>query len=119
MWPEDKVLRSQYRGSADEPFFEEMIGYVKRGPIVAMAWEGFNAVDMGRNLLVGNNRLNPAPGTIRGDYCSNDLIHRFTVAHASDSVGEAERELALYFTKNELITWNYSQETWIYQKMNG
>lgn len=110
------MLRQFYMNSADEPHFENMIEYISRGPAVAIVWEGYNAIAIGRQLLIGNDRLNPLPGSIRGDFSSNDLIHRFTVAHGSDSLDEAEREIKLWFNDDEMIPWNYANEMWIYQK---
>ncbi|XP_037052253.1 nucleoside diphosphate kinase-like [Bradysia coprophila] len=115
-WPKEHVLREFYHHSAKMPFFEHMIGHVTRGPVVAMVWEGYNAVQIGRQLLTGGNRFDPVPGSIRGDFSSSDFIHRFTVAHGSDTAEEAEREMFLWFDENELISWHYSNEMWIYQK---
>lgn len=98
------------------PFYHDLIKYMKTGPIIPMVWEGLNAVKIGRQLLCGADRLNPLPGTIRGDFGSNDLKHRFNIAHASDSVEEANREIALWFNKNELVVWNASNAAWIYKR---
>lgn len=92
-WPKDDVLRKFYRSSAKMPFFEDK--HVQLGPVVQMVWEGYNAANIGRQLLTGGNRFDPVPGSIRGDFSSNDFIHRFTVAHGSDSPEEAEREMQL------------------------
>lgn len=116
VWPKGDVLRTFYRDAAGESFFEDMIGHVLRGPVVAMVWEGYNAVSIGRHLLTGGNRISPVPGSIRGDFGSNDFVHRFTVAHGSDSAEEAEREMLLWFNEDELVTWQHSNEIWIYQK---
>lgn len=115
-WKKKDVFRAFYHNIANEPFFEDMISHVTQGPVVAMVWEGYNAADIGRQLLTGGNRLNPVPGSIRGDFGSNDFVHRFTVAHGSDSVEEAEREMRLWFNEDELISWNYTNQKWIYQK---
>ncbi|KAJ6645506.1 Nucleoside diphosphate kinase [Pseudolycoriella hygida] len=111
----EDVLRAFYYTSRHQEFFDDLIAFMKRGPVVAMIWEGYNAVTIGRQLLTGENRFYPLPGSIRGDYSSNDLKHRFTVAHGSDTAEEAEREIALWFNADEVVSWNYSNEIWIYQ----
>lgn len=81
-----------------------------------MVWEGYNVIKIGRQLLTGGNRLYPLPGSIRGDFSSNDFAHRFTVAHGSDTVEEAEREIFLFFKEEELVSWSMTNDIWIYQK---
>lgn len=63
------------------------------GPVVAMVWEGLDAVKTGRVILGATNPLASAPGTIRGDYA---LSVGRNVCHGSDSVENAEKEIKLY-----------------------
>lgn len=62
------------------------------GPVVAMVWEGLDAVKTGRAILGATNPLASAPGTIRGDYA---LAVGRNVCHGSDSVENAEKEIKL------------------------
>lgn len=114
--PKEDVLRAHYKNLADLPHFEHLISYMQRGPVIPMVWEGYNVINIGRQLLTGGNKYYPVPGSIRGDFSSNDFVHRFTVAHGSDTVEEAQHEISLWFEEDELVTWTMTNDIWIYQK---
>lgn len=69
-------------------------------------------VKQGRTILGATNPLASAPGTIRGDF-GIDLGRN--VCHGSDSVDSAEREINLWFKKEELVDWESNQAKWIYE----
>lgn len=100
------------------------------GPIVAMVWEGRDACKTGRceciphctglesrltlpAILGATNPLQSAPGTIRGDYAID--VGR-NVCHGSDGVESAKKEIALWFTPEEVQSWKSAQFDWIYEK---
>ncbi len=98
-----------------DPFkFAEIIqnrnrAMLRSGPVVAMVLEGPHAIEIVRKMAGSTNPKNALPGTIRGDYLfdSYDLAEiedraADTLVHASDSVKEAEREIALWFTDKDL-----------------
>jgi len=83
-----------------------------KGPVVCMIWTGLNAVKAGRVLLGETNPINSAPGSIRGDFCiqtGRNLIH------GSDSVENAEKEIALWFTPAEVVGWQSCAQSWLYE----
>lgn len=82
------------------------------GPVVCMVWEGKEAVATGRKMLGATNPLESAPGTIRGDYCIE--VGR-NICHGSDSVDNAEKEIALWFEDGEVIEWASHSKDWIYE----
>ena len=61
-------LEEHYKDLAGKPFYPGLVNYMNSGPIVAMAWQGLNAVKQGRVMLGATNPADSAPGTIRGDY---------------------------------------------------
>ena len=63
-------------------------------------------------MLGATNPLESAPGTIRGDYCVE--VGR-NICHGSDSVENAEKELALWFEESELLDWTSHSFDWIYE----
>ena len=63
--PSKATLEEHYKDLADKPFFPKLMGYMSSGPVVAMVWEGKNAVKTGRVMLGATNPLESAPGTIR------------------------------------------------------
>lgn len=64
-------------------------------------------------ILGATNPLASNPGTIRGDYAID--VGR-NVCHGSDGVESAKKEIALWFGKDEVISYKQSQFDWIYEK---
>jgi len=88
-----------YAEHVGKSFYDELIGYITSGPVVAMVWEGRNVVKGVRVLVGATNPLEAAPGSIRGRLAT-DI--QYNLVHASDSPESAEKEIALYFTQGEL-----------------
>jgi nucleoside-diphosphate kinase len=82
------------------------------GPVVSMVWEGREAVKTGRKMLGATNPLESAPGTIRGDYC---IEVGKNICHGSDSVENANKEIALWFSADELLDWTSHSKDWLYE----
>lgn len=85
---------------------------MRSGPVLATVWEGKDVVKQGRAILGATNPLQSAPGTIRGDYAID--VGR-NVAHGSDSVESAQKEIALWFKKEELVQYTPALHAWIYE----
>nr|ACO15650.1 Nucleoside diphosphate kinase B [Caligus clemensi] len=105
-------LRKHYADLSSKPFFEGLVKYMASGPVLTMVWEGLNAVKTGRVMLGETNPKDSAPGTIRGDFCVQ--IGR-NICHGSDAVESAEKEIALWFTPDELVDWTPAAMSWIYE----
>ncbi|MEB3286852.1 MAG: nucleoside-diphosphate kinase [Vampirovibrionales bacterium] len=102
-----------YGEHKEKPFFGGLVQFITSGPIVAMAWEGNNVVTSARTMMGATNPKDSAPGTIRGDFAV-DLGRN--VIHGSDSVASAERELTIFFKKEELLAgWDRTTESWVYE----
>ncbi|GES65711.1 nucleoside diphosphate kinase [Aspergillus terreus] len=110
--PEKSLLEQHYADLSSKPFFPGLISYMLSGPVCAMVWEGKDVVKTGRAILGATNPLASAPGTIRGDYAID--VGR-NVCHGSDSVESAQKEIALWFKKEELQTYKLAQHAWIYE----
>ena len=77
-----------------------------------MVWEGDGVVASCRNLIGATNPLTSAPGTIRGDFgvsVGRNLIH------GSDAIETAQYEISLWFTPEELVSWEPTVNTWLYE----
>lgn len=92
---------------------EQLIDYFSDRPLICMVWEGAHAVQIGRKTVGSTNPLEAAPGTIRGDFTVDsyelaDAHNRNvrTLVHASGSVKEAEGEIRLWFSANEIIDYD-------------
>lgn len=100
---------------------ERLKKYMSSGPVVAMVWQGANAVKIVRKITGGTEPLTSDVGTIRGDYVLDsyqvsDLGGRSVrnLVHASGSVKEAEDEISLWFRPEELVKYNLVQERILY-----
>ncbi|KZS89869.1 nucleoside diphosphate kinase [Sistotremastrum niveocremeum HHB9708] len=95
-------LQKHYEDLKEKSFFPGLIKYMASGPVVAMVWEGLDAVKTGRVMLGATNPLASAPGTIRGDYA---LAVGRNICHGSDSVDSAKKEIALWFPEG-IVQYN-------------
>lgn len=100
----EELARQHYAEHVEKPFFPGLLSYITGGPVVALVLEGKNAVAEVRKLNGATNPLEAACGTIRGDYAQE--VGR-NVVHGSDSVASAEREIAIYFGKDEVLDYAY------------
>lgn len=110
--PTESLLREHYEDLQSKPFFPGLLKYMLSGPVVATVWEGKDVVKQGRAILGATNPLQSAPGTIRGDYAID--VGR-NVAHGSDSVDSAKREIGLWFKSEELSTYKSALYNWLYE----
>ncbi|MFN3168501.1 MAG: nucleoside-diphosphate kinase [Phycisphaeraceae bacterium] len=107
----EDLAKQHYAEHASKPFFPGLLKFITSSPVLAMAIQGPNAVTVCRTLIGATNGQKADPGTIRGDFGmsgANNLIH------GSDSPESAERELALWFTKDELVAMQKTANQWIY-----
>ncbi|MFM7389450.1 MAG: nucleoside-diphosphate kinase [Vampirovibrionales bacterium] len=107
-----ELAETHYVEHVGKPFFEDLVGFITAGPIVAMVWEGENAVEICRKIIGKTSPMEADPGTIRFDFAQ---ISQRNVVHGSDSVTSAEREIGLFFDQDEVLDdWARSNESWIY-----
>lgn len=104
--PSKQLLEEHYVDIKSRSFFPGFLAFMASGPVVAMCWEGGNAVSSIRQLVGATNPLEAAPGTIRGDH---GLDSGRNLIHASDSVANAEKELSLWFTPDQLMEYTLAQ----------
>jgi nucleoside-diphosphate kinase len=84
-----------YAEHEGKPFFDELVAFITRGPIVAMVVAGGpDTWKVVRTLMGATNPREAAPGTIRGDLA---LETGENLVHGSDGPESAEREMALFF----------------------
>ncbi|HPZ42322.1 MAG: nucleoside-diphosphate kinase [Dethiobacteria bacterium] len=108
---EPELAARHYGEHRGKPFYESLISFITSGPVVAMVWEGENAVSVSRGLIGATDPQEAAPGTIRGDlalFTGNNLVH------GSDSLESARREISLFFKDTELCSYRVALDGWIY-----
>lgn len=107
-----EMAEKHYEEHIGKGFFEDLVKYITSGPVVAIVVEGKGVVAAVRAMNGATNPANAAPGTIRGDFAVE--VGR-NVVHASDSVESAAREIAIYFTEAELISYAKNTDSWLYE----
>jgi len=107
----DSMLSEWYTEHKDKSFFGDLKSFMGSMPIVAMAWEGIDAVPVVR-MLVGTTLGREAEaGSIRGDF---GMSQQMNLIHASSSNDDAERELAIVFDEEELFEYHGAMECVVY-----
>lgn len=106
----DELASKHYAEHADKPFYNDLKSFMTSNPVLALAVAGDNAIAVCRTLMGKTNAIEADPGTIRGDF---GLSKSFNLVHGSDSPESAQRELELFFNKNELFDYNHTLARWI------
>ena len=104
------LAEKHYGVHKGKPFFEPTVKYITSSPVVAMVLEGFNAIELVRNMMGKTNPAEATPGSIRGDY--GQFIGR-NIVHGSDGEDTAEFEINLWFKPEELSKYNRIDEVWL------
>jgi nucleoside-diphosphate kinase len=95
-----------------KPFYDGLIQYITSAPVIVMVLEGTQAVAVARNTIGATKPVDAAAGTIRGDL---GLEVGRNLVHGSDSVDNAAKEIALFFSARELIDWTRDTDRWIFE----
>ena len=106
----DALAREHYGEHVERPFFPGLVSFITSSPIVAMVWEGENAINLVRKTMGTTNPVDADPGTIRGDLGIN--IGR-NIVHGSDGPESAPREIGLFFRREEILSYERSADPWI------
>lgn len=95
-----KLAQRFYDIHKERPFFGELVDFMTSGAIVVMVLEGKDAVRQNRLLMGATNPKEAAPGTIRADFAESIDAN---AVHGSDSVENAQKEVAQFFSDFELV----------------
>ncbi len=95
-----KKCEEFYAEHKERPFFGELVDFMTSGPVMLMALSGEGAVLKNRDLMGATDPKKAAPGTIRAKHGANVGEN---AVHGSDSAASAQRELALFFEKSEIV----------------
>lgn len=107
------LAEEHYAIHKGKPFYEGLIAYITSAPVMAMVWEGPNAVAAIRQTMGATRPLEAAPGTVRHDFA---LEVGRNITHASDSPENGTQEVALWFGQEELVSWSRDVDRWIFEK---
>lgn len=99
---DDAILREHYSHVADKPFFPDIVTFMSKTPVIALALEGEDVIGKVRDLLGPTNSKTAPAGTIRGDFGEDMMVN---VCHASDSPEAAAAEIKRFFKDGEVFAW--------------
>src|SRR5512136_2458705 len=108
-----QLAETHYAIHKGKPFYEGLISYITSAPVMAMVWEGPNAVNAIRQTMGATRPTDAAPGSIRHDFALE--IGR-NLTHASDSVENGVGEIKLWFKSAELVDWQRDLDRWIFER---
>lgn len=107
----DEMLSDWYAEHKDKNFFGDLKAFMETMPIVAMVWEGIDAVKVVRKLVGTTLGREAEGGSIRGDF---GMSQQYNLIHASATADDAEREIAIVFNSNELFSYHSVIDSVIY-----
>lgn len=111
--PVNKELAERhYAIHQGKPFYDNLIAYITSAPVMAMVWEGPEAIAAVRQTMGSTRPVEAAPGSIRHDFA---LEVGRNLTHASDSVENGKQEVSLWFESTDLIEWQRSIDDWVFE----
>jgi len=106
-----ELLERHYADHRGKPFYPGLIEFMGKGPVLALALEGVNAIAICRRLMGKTFGPEAEPGTIRGDFGAS---RSYNLVHGSDGPESATRELELFFRPDEIVDWQPVGHSWVY-----
>jgi len=105
-----ELAEAHYAVHKGKPFYDGLIEYITSSPVMAMVWEGPNAIAAVRQTMGATRPTEAAPGSIRHDF---GLEVGRNLTHASDAPETAAVEVGLWFREDELVDWIRDLDRWI------
>ncbi|XMB86201.1 nucleoside-diphosphate kinase [Mycoplasmatota bacterium WC44] len=93
---DEAIVKEHYIHHSNKPFFGEIVEFMTSGPVVTLIIEGENVIKVAREIIGHKDPSKAQPGTIRADYA---ISVNENIIHASDSIENAEIEIARFFEK--------------------
>jgi nucleoside-diphosphate kinase len=107
----EELARKHYAIHKGKPFFEGVVKYLASVPSLIMVWQAKGVIDMTRKMMGATFGYAAEAGTIRGDLGASK---GYNLIHGSDSPESAEQEIELFFTPDEIISYDLSDDEWLY-----
>jgi len=107
-----ELAEEHYAEHKGKGFYKGLIDYITSSPVMAMAWEGPEAVAAIRQTMGSTKPIEAAPGSLRHDF---SLQVGRNLTHASDKPQTGEREVALWFAPDELVAWERELDRWVFE----
>ena len=120
-WVDQEFAKKHYADHVGKAFYQPLENYITEGPVVAMVLEGVQAVENVRKIVGGTEPKSAPPGTIRGDLCHVSFAYSDerglsvkNLIHASGKKEEAETEIGLWFTEDEIHSYKTVHDMHLY-----
>ena len=107
-----ELAKTHYAIHQGKPFYDGLITYITSAPVMAMVWEGPNAIAAVRQTMGATRPTEAAPGSVRHDFA---LEVGRNLTHASDSIENGQAEVSLWFTDQELVPWKRAIDPWVFE----
>jgi nucleoside-diphosphate kinase len=101
IWIDEPLAREHYAIHRGKPFYEALISYISSSPVV-----------IARRTMGATAPADAVPGTIRADF---GLEIGRNLVHGSDGPQTAEHEIALFFNREEILSWKRDTDRWIFE----
>lgn len=108
-----QLAEQHYAEHKGKKFYDSLISYISSAPVMAMAWEGPDAISAIRQTMGSTKPTEAAPGTIRHDF---GLQIGRNLTHASDKPERGDQEVALWFKPEELVAWQREIDRWVFEQ---
>lgn len=105
-----ELAQRHYAEHVGKSFFDGLVGHITSSPVVVGVLEGPEAITVTRTLMGPTNPRTAAPGTLRGDL---GLDIGLNIVHGSDGAESAAREIGIFFTANELQSYERAGDRWV------
>jgi nucleoside-diphosphate kinase len=105
------LARRHYAIHEGKAFFDDLVAFITSSPLIAIVFQGENAVQIIRQMMGETDPAKASSGTIRGDF-GIDIGHN--LVHGSDSLENAWKEIDLFFSAEEIFDYDRDLDTWIY-----
>ncbi|HXZ30563.1 MAG TPA: nucleoside-diphosphate kinase [Dehalococcoidia bacterium] len=103
--------RRHYAVHKGKAFFDDLVSFITSSPLIAIVFQGENAIQIIRQMMGETDPAKAPGGTIRGDF-GIDVGHN--LVHGSDSPENASKEIELFFSPEEILDYKRELDTWIY-----
>ena len=109
---DESLAERHYAIHKGKHFYEPLIQYITSSPVVVLVLEGNAAIEIARRTMGATNPAEAVPGTIRADF---GLEMGRNLVHGSDGPDTAAFEVPLFFTEEEIFSYQRNTDRWIFE----
>ena len=111
LYMDKSLAQRHYAIHKGKAFFDDLVNFITSSPVIAIIFQGKNAVKIIRHMMGETDPVKAYSGTIRGDF-GIDIGHN--LVHGSDSPENASKEIDLFFSAEEIFNYDRELDIWVY-----